>query len=312
MFTRILVPTDFSAPSDAALAYARIVARRFNATLHLMHVAENVFLRAIVADPRDADAATLRQLDERLTDENRRAGAVPVVERSDEPADAIVSYAKTAGIDLIVMGTHGRSGLAHLLMGSVAEHVLRAAPCPVVTVRDAGAVPEAATFTRILVATDFSSASDAALQHARLLAAQFGSGLHLLHVIEEPVLGGPFGGAPDVYVGPDLAEIRSAQLKAAHERLAQQVTPTDRSRFHATTEVMLGKVADTIARYADVNGFDLVVMGTRGRGGVAHLFMGSVAEHVVRTARCPVLTAHSGPEPARVPVIGTQAALASA
>ena len=140
MFTRILVPTDFSGPSAAALDYARTLARTFGARLHLLHVTENAFLRAVVSDPRDLETAARRQLQETLTEEDAGSlGAVIAVEQSDDPADEIVSYARQAEIDLIVMGTHGRSGMAHLLMGSVAEHVVHAAPCAVLTVRHAPA-----------------------------------------------------------------------------------------------------------------------------------------------------------------------------
>jgi nucleotide-binding universal stress UspA family protein len=133
MFTRILVPIDFSASSDATLDYARRLAARFGAHLHLLHVLENDFLRPTVADPQAVEAATLRQVRERLTPEDSLRGAVPVVVRSDSLADAIVTYARAADIDLIVMGTHGRSGLSHLLKGSIAERVVRKAPCMVLT-----------------------------------------------------------------------------------------------------------------------------------------------------------------------------------
>jgi nucleotide-binding universal stress UspA family protein len=133
MFTRILVPIDFSASSNATLDYARQMAARFGARLYLLHVLENDFLRPTVADPQAVEAAILRQLRERLTLEERLRGAEPVVVRSDALADAIVTYARSADIDLIVMGTHGRSGLAHLLKGSVAERVVRKAPCMVLT-----------------------------------------------------------------------------------------------------------------------------------------------------------------------------------
>jgi len=134
MFPRILVPTDFSAPSEAALAYGRGLAEQFDAALHLMHVAENPFLRAVVSDRRTLEEAPGRWLHDRLTDADRRRGAVAVVEQSDEPASEILRYAESADIDLIVMGTHGRTGLAHLVFGSVAEAVVREAPCPVLTV----------------------------------------------------------------------------------------------------------------------------------------------------------------------------------
>jgi len=137
MFTRILVPTDFSASSAAALDYARMLAAQFGASLHLLHVLENGFLLPTVADPQTVETGTLRQLRELLTTEDLKRGAVSVVLRSDAVADEIVTYARSNGIDLIVMGTHGRGGLAHLLKGSVAERVVRTAPCMVLTDREA-------------------------------------------------------------------------------------------------------------------------------------------------------------------------------
>ena len=132
----VLVATDFSPPSDAALAYGRALARTFGASLHLLHVVENYFLRPTAAAPYMIQEARTRMLDEQLNDEDRQQlGARTTLEISDEPADAIAGYAKAQKIDLIVMGTHGRSGLERLLVGSVAEHVIRTAPCPVLTVR---------------------------------------------------------------------------------------------------------------------------------------------------------------------------------
>lgn len=292
MFTRILVPTDFSAPSDAALAYARGLAGTLDATLHLFHVVDNTFLRAVVGDPRDQETAALKQLQDRLTDEDRvRFRALPVVEPSDEPADEIVSYARTHDINLIVMGTHGRSGMAHLLMGSVAEKVVRSASCPVLTLRDAPRPAGTANPdpTRILVATDFSAPSDAAIECARLLAGRFGASLCLLHVLDDAGIAGSM--TSEVYVG-ESPGLRTARLKDAQERLAHRVAPLHRAQIRATTDVIFGSSARTIVEYAADNGFDLIVMGTHGRKGMAHLLMGSVAEHVVRTATCPVLATH--------------------
>ena len=138
MFARILVPTDFSAPSEAALAYGRELATQFDAALHLMHVAENPFLRAVAIDRRALEEAAVRRLQERLTEAERRRGSVAIVEQSDQPANEILRYAESANIELIVMGTHGRTGLARVVVGSVAEAVVRAAPCPVLTVHSAG------------------------------------------------------------------------------------------------------------------------------------------------------------------------------
>jgi nucleotide-binding universal stress UspA family protein len=137
MFARILVPTDFGDASEAALTYGREIADRFDAALHLMHIAENPFLRAVVSDRRSLEEAPVRWLQDRLTETDRRRGAVAIVEQSDEPASEILRYAKSADIDLIVMGTHGRTGLARVVLGSVAEAVVRSAPCPVLTVHSA-------------------------------------------------------------------------------------------------------------------------------------------------------------------------------
>ena len=133
---RILVATDFGPAAEAALTYGRALAKNFGATLTVMHVAENFFLRATIADPHALKAAVARRLEERLTAEDRSAlHARAVLETSDQPADAITTYAKQAEIDLIVMGTHGRHGISHLLVGSVAERVVRTASCPVLTVK---------------------------------------------------------------------------------------------------------------------------------------------------------------------------------
>ena len=142
-------------------------------------------------------------------------------------------------------------------------------------------------FNRILVPTDFSPPSDAALEYARILAAKFGSSLQLLHVIDEPNASSAF--VADGYA-PNTENIREGMLMQARERLARALPLTHRARFHVTSEALVGMPAATIVDYAAATGANLIVMGTHGRTGLAHLLMGSVAEHVVRTAPCPVLT----------------------
>jgi nucleotide-binding universal stress UspA family protein len=146
MATRILVPIDYEPASSEALEYASVLASQFQGTIHVLHVLPNVFLRPVVGNPHDLEKAALHQLADRLAGGDHRGFEVRLaVEQSDEPADEIVSYARTHDIELIVMGTHGRTGLAHALMGSVAEKVLRAAPCPVLTIRAKGSVGAAAS-----------------------------------------------------------------------------------------------------------------------------------------------------------------------
>ena len=141
----ILVATDFGEAADVAFAYGRELARTFGATLEVLHVADNLIARGFAAEgymaaypelQRDVENAAARQLDARLCDEDRALlGAKGVVRTSTSPALTIVEYAREADVDLIIMGTHGRGAMAHLLMGSVAERVVRTAPCPVLTVR---------------------------------------------------------------------------------------------------------------------------------------------------------------------------------
>jgi nucleotide-binding universal stress UspA family protein len=144
LLKKILVATDFGEASDAALSYGRDLARTYGATLHVLHVAENLVVRyaddaALALLPQlqaDIDEAARKRMAALVTDEDRTMlHAKPVVLAARGTAEAIVEYAKTYNVDIIVMGTHGRGGFAHLLMGSVAERVVRTAPCPVLTVR---------------------------------------------------------------------------------------------------------------------------------------------------------------------------------
>ena len=280
MFARILAATDFSAPSDAALAQARHLADSTGASLHVLHVVDNMFMRAVLADPRDYETAALRQMQDRVSN------AILAVERSDEPADEITSYARTHDIDLIVMGTHGRGRMAHLLLGSVAEKVARKAPCPVLTMRQAPATAAPETL-RVLVPTDFSPSSDAAFGVAKRLVARLGGSICLLHVVEHPAAGASFGSE---ICAPEAAVVREEQVAKVRIQLSQRILVDSRSRVKVTSDVISGPSAAMITAYAGDADFDLIIMGTRGRGGLAHLLMGSVAESVIRTAACPVLT----------------------
>jgi nucleotide-binding universal stress UspA family protein len=152
-------------------------------------------------------------------------------------------------------------------------------------------------FNHILVATDFSEPSAAAVEYARTLATSFGSTLHLLHVVEAPSVTGPLGTPVFVSEGPAL---QGQLFEEAKERLEDLVTPADRSHGNVVTEVIVGTAARTILDFAADHDMDLIVVGTHGRSGMAHLLMGSVAEKVVRGALCPVLTVRKAVE--RVPV----------
>lgn len=287
MFNRILVPTDFSRASDAALSHARMLAGSAGATVHLLHIVDNAFLAAVLADPRDYESAAYEQLQQRLSDES--PGGILAVERSEAPADTITRYARAHNIDLIVMGTHGRGRVAHLLLGSVAEKVARTAPCPVLTMRETPRTPGGRR-PRILVPTDFSPGSDAALGCAKRIAAKMRGAVCLLHVIEHPAtavtLGSELG-------APDALEARHEQTENARIELGRRLLDDNRSRIVTTADIVCGASAAMISAYAADHAFDMIVMGTHGRTGIAHLLMGSIAESVIRTAPCPVLTVKS-------------------
>jgi nucleotide-binding universal stress UspA family protein len=144
LMNAILVATDFGETSDAALIYGRNLARTFGARLHVLHVAENVSATAgqelFAGDLSDLQADVVQtataELYASMSDNDlTMLRATPVVRVSSNAANAIVEYAKEAHVDIIVVGTHGRGPVSHLLMGSVAEHVVRHAPCPVLVVR---------------------------------------------------------------------------------------------------------------------------------------------------------------------------------
>ena len=140
--------------------------------------------------------------------------------------------------------------------------------------------------TRILVPTDFSATADAALEYAYVLAERFGASIELLHVLDDPFVAD--GMAAEAYIS-EAPALRSAMLHDAQKRLRHRAAA--REGFPTVeTEVLFGHGARTIAEYAAERGTDLIVMGTHGRTGFAHLLLGSVAERLVRTSPCPVLT----------------------
>jgi len=133
---RILVPTDFSEASDAALMYGIGLARAFGAQLYLLHVPGETGVNFEADFPMvQFENATRERLETLVSPRDMITLRPEYALRLGTPADEIVRYAGSREIDLIVMGTHGRSGVAHMVMGSVAEKVVRTAPCPVVTVR---------------------------------------------------------------------------------------------------------------------------------------------------------------------------------
>ncbi|HEY9463489.1 MAG TPA: universal stress protein [Vicinamibacterales bacterium] len=145
----------------------------------------------------------------------------------------------------------------------------------------------APTVKRILVPTDFSETADKALAYAKDLAPKLGASLHLVHVYRDPYVVAAC--APEVYASVPT-DVRERAIEEARERLFERLDADEEQRFRGSRGIVRGLIAPQIVDYAANNDIDLIVMGTHGRRGVAHMLLGSVAEHVVRTAACPVLT----------------------
>jgi len=147
------------------------------------------------------------------------------------------------------------------------------------------------TIKRMLVPTDFSATSDLALEYAVDIAVRYGASIHLLHVLEDPAF---TTGYPDGFFA-ELPALRVQMTEEAERRLKALATDCAKANAVATVKVVVGRPAKAIAQEATERGSDLVVMGTHGRSGFAHLVLGSVAERVVRIAPCPVLTVRDTP-----------------
>jgi nucleotide-binding universal stress UspA family protein len=219
-------------------------------------------------------------------------GGMPDVEivqaqvRGMSPAPVILEYAEEQDADLIVLGTHGRRGLRHLLLGSVAEEVVRMADRPVLAVREDS--PATGSFERILVPLDYSRSSDSALAYAKQIGAAEGAELHLLHVLE-------VGAYPDFYFPVqatqmfDMPELKSRALDNLNDRLKRVEGPDVEAEVH----VELGHPPQTILDRAESLGTDLTVISSHGRTGLERVLLGSVAEAVVRGSKTPVMIAKS-------------------
>lgn len=289
----ILLARDFSHVSDQAMRYALDAAQRLGATLHLLYadvLHEDPFADA-PPEPGKTPEERIREklrldaeetpLTESHPDLSLRVG----VRREVAAAPAILGYAADADVDLIVMGTHGRRGVRRLLLGSVAEEVVRRADRPVLTVRQDGEMGPPA-IEHILVPIDFSDYSKDALRHATALARLYDARLDLLHVVEENLHPAFYvGGVRSIYdVQPDIDEKARERMMEFYDEVGGADAPP------AKAHVRTGRAARKITQFAEQKDSDLVVMSTHGLTGLKHFMMGSVAEKVVRHLTVPVVT----------------------
>ena len=295
--TRILCPIDFSEFSRHALDYATGVARWYRASVHVLHVFAVVPIANTVPEMIPSMALTpasreelLRSMKAFATSDSSNKVRMTYDIAEGLPAHEIAAAARRSAVDLIVVGTHGRSGFAHLLLGSVSERLLRTAACPVMIIpkRVADAVPIGPLFKRILCAVDFSACSMRALEYAISLAQEADAQLTVAHVFElEGALPSEWRSA----VTPGF--IRRELLAIEDERrqhLAHAVPTSVRDFCSVDTVMASGTPYREILRLAAENAAELIVLGVHGRNPVDLAFFGSTTNHVVRHARCPVLT----------------------
>ena len=291
-YQHILVATDFSDQAGRAVDAAKELAKHFDARVCLLHVVDPArYARDLLpgtyseVEKRLADASRERLVE--LAKEALEGVTVDVIAvTGDAVAAAIAEQATASQVDLCIVGTHGRTGLDRMLIGSVAEAVVRLAPCDVLTVPSVRRDPPIPR--RIVASTDFSEQAERALATAGELTRSFGSELTLLHVHDPRVPVVPMG-VPAV----DEPQLR----KWAREQLDRLAAQHETADAHVRSELLVDPSApDAICRHAEEHAAELIIIGTHGRRGLTRLLIGSVAERVVRHAHCPVLVVRSPKE----------------
>lgn len=277
----ILVATDLSATSEKALRAAGIIAQRYGAEVVIAHILEPAIPTVISLDGADVLSDRIRhEASEELARlKTLTAGIHPSVLLREGPIwDELLNIIQERHIDLVVLGTHGASGVEKLALGSIAEEVFRRASCPVLTVgpgvTDTG--KQAGDLRSIVYPTDFSSQAREALPYALSLAAQHKADLTLLHVEEK-----------FKELTPAERTIASYRFKSQLQKL---VADEGGASIPAHYELAYGDPAEAILEVVREKAADLVVLGVQQDSGFARFLPWSVASRIVRHATCPVLT----------------------
>jgi nucleotide-binding universal stress UspA family protein len=288
-FTKITCATDFSQGAGVALQVAARLARQYGAQLEIVHawaLPPSVSMDGFALAPSVIDEI-IADANRGLADAAATVRALGIEEVSTKLLDGASWEAITAelerdeAVDLVVVGTQGRTGLPRMLLGSVAERIVRHAPCSVLVVRPA---TEVAPFDHVACLVDFAEGSRYAVELAAGLADPAGRGLTLLHVLELPVT---FNGVfDDPSFVSDLDRHATAHLAdwAANLKAHTKLT--------VTTQMRIGTPAAQGLAMLDADpSYDLVCVGSRSRKGLKRMLLGSVAERIVRHAKAPVLVA---------------------
>lgn len=295
MFHKIMVPVDFSEHSTLAFGHARLMATAFDAELELVHVVEQVvhshptFWSAEPALADELHQQSIRSA-EGLVTELARAHAEELG-RSVKPRvvsgslpGALADHATESGVHLIILSTHGRTGFARWLMGSVSERLLRVAPCSVLVVRGVSGAP-APRLQRVLVAVDLSDHSRRALEAAASIAARFGASIEALHVWAVPYHADESAGRAGLL--HRMRDTARAELDAFIDGFVDSAPLPPGTAIERS--VVSGAPSAAIIEHVASRHPDLLVLGTHGYGGVKRMVLGSVAEGVARYAGCATM-----------------------
>jgi len=282
---RILVATDFSEQAGRALDAALDLGERTKAEIHLIHaleVALPLFEPYAVVLPADWIGEARRLAQQKLEQAQatvKARGLGGSIHLGDVPAaHAIADRARSLGADLVVMGTHGHTGLKHVLLGSVAERTVEYAPCAVWTVKGSAA----ASPRTIVVGTDFSEGGAEAVKMAADWARRFGGRLHVVHALQIPM---PLIAPYEVAIPEGIIEGARREAQRQLDEVAKGV-----SGVKVTTELASTPAHAALVDAATRLPAELIVTGSRGLTGVKHALLGSVAERTLRYAPCSVLT----------------------
>jgi len=281
--SNILFATDFSAASERALDYVLAIARRYESHLYVVHAIRPDMHQPVPPDPFNAALELARPAAEwemaSLLISGRLRGVSHEVLLEEGGIWPVLSRViKEKDIDLVVLGSHGRTGARKFFLGSVAEEVFRLAQCPVLTVgpKASDQPPEQEEFRQILYPTDFSPASERALPYALSLAQEHQAHLTLLHV------------------APDIDRVSSKSLGKLREffihRLEKLVPPYTELWCEPEFAVGFGPPVDGVLEVAMARKYDLIVLGIRGDGALASHLPANKAYKIVCQAPCPVLT----------------------
>jgi nucleotide-binding universal stress UspA family protein len=292
MYDTILLPTDGSDHSVRAAEHGVALARWFDATVHVISVVDvtragGVFSaggvgREFVSRLEDAAREAIATVEETVD------GTAPVrtAVLEGNPPDEILDYAADRGVDLIAMGTHGRTGLNRYVAGSVTERVVRLSEVPVLTARATGEA-SIGSYDDVLVPTDGSDPATAAIDHGIAIATAADARLHAVNVVDVAEV----SISPDITPPTEILERVESDGRAATDEIA---TRAREAGLEVETAVRKGLVSRDLLGYVDENDVDMIAMGTHGRTGIGRYLLGSTTERMIRHAAVPVLAVHAG------------------